>query len=205
MNYKNIYDKIIERSKNRTIIGYVEKHHIIPRALGGTSNKENIVNLKAREHFLCHYLLVKIKPCFKTYCALWNMVNGNKKGSMKRHAPSGRVYELVRTEFAKRQSEYKKGISRPEEVMRASHESLRGKPSWNKGIQRTEDEKKAISDGWKRRRGIPTASKGKPKSKEHCFSLSESHRGKPSWNKGIPCSSETKKKITETRRKKKEK
>ncbi len=60
--YKIIYDKIIERAQNREIDEnvYYEKHHIIPRSLGGTNLPENLVKLTLREHFLCHKLLVKI-------------------------------------------------------------------------------------------------------------------------------------------------
>ena len=43
MNYKNIYDKIINHRKLNEVIGYRENHHIIPRCLGGTDDKENLV------------------------------------------------------------------------------------------------------------------------------------------------------------------
>ena len=59
MNYKKIYHSIISKAKNRTTDEYVEKHHIIPTSLGGKNNKENIVRLTAREHFVCHWLLWK--------------------------------------------------------------------------------------------------------------------------------------------------
>ena len=62
MNYKKIYDSLIEKAKNRILEGYVEKHHIIPRCIGGTDDKENIVILTPEEHFLAHQLLVKIYP-----------------------------------------------------------------------------------------------------------------------------------------------
>jgi hypothetical protein len=38
---------------------YVEKHHITPKSLGGSNKHTNIVNLTAREHFICHILLTK--------------------------------------------------------------------------------------------------------------------------------------------------
>ena len=60
MNYKKIYDQIIEKRKLNIPIGYYEKHHILPRSLGGDNSKTNIVKLTAREHFICHYLLMKI-------------------------------------------------------------------------------------------------------------------------------------------------
>ena len=62
MDYKKHYDKLIERSKNRILEGYVEKHHIIPRCLGGTDDATNIAILTPEEHFLAHQLLVKIYP-----------------------------------------------------------------------------------------------------------------------------------------------
>jgi hypothetical protein len=42
MNYQKIYNQIIERAQNRILEGYVEKHHIIPKCLGGLDNKELI-------------------------------------------------------------------------------------------------------------------------------------------------------------------
>ena len=44
MNYKKHYDKLVDRSRNRMLDGYVEKHHIVPRCLGGADDTSNIVN-----------------------------------------------------------------------------------------------------------------------------------------------------------------
>jgi hypothetical protein len=61
MDYNKIYYSIITNAKNRIITdGYYEKHHIIPRSLGGDNSKENIVGLTAREHYICHLLLTKM-------------------------------------------------------------------------------------------------------------------------------------------------
>lgn len=62
MNYKKIYDSLIERSKNRVIEGYVEKHHIIPKCLGGSDDSDNIAILTPEEHYVAHQLLVKLYP-----------------------------------------------------------------------------------------------------------------------------------------------
>jgi hypothetical protein len=62
MDYQKHYNTLIERSKARVLEGYVEKHHIIPKCLGGTDDKENLVLLTPEEHFLAHQLLVKIYP-----------------------------------------------------------------------------------------------------------------------------------------------
>ena len=39
---------------------YTERHHIIPKSLGGDNSKENLIRLSAREHFLVHWLLTKM-------------------------------------------------------------------------------------------------------------------------------------------------
>ena len=54
------YSSIIQSAMIRPkIIGYVEKHHILPKSLGGDNRDENIAILTAREHFICHKLLTK--------------------------------------------------------------------------------------------------------------------------------------------------
>ena len=52
MNYQAHYDKLIARGKRTLIHGYRERHHIIPRCLGGSNTAENLVYLTAEEHFV---------------------------------------------------------------------------------------------------------------------------------------------------------
>lgn len=77
MNYKNIYENLIERGKNRTFLSYSERHHIIPRCMGGKDSKDNLVELTPEEHYLAHQLLVKIYPeNFKLVFAVHRMCSG---------------------------------------------------------------------------------------------------------------------------------
>jgi len=64
MDYKKHYDRLINKGKNRTwkMEVYKERHHIIPRCLGGTDNSENLVYLTPEEHYVAHQLLVKMYP-----------------------------------------------------------------------------------------------------------------------------------------------
>jgi hypothetical protein len=62
MNYSNIYERIVARGRERVLEGYKERHHIIPRCLGGTDDPENLVDLTPEEHYVCHQLLVKMYP-----------------------------------------------------------------------------------------------------------------------------------------------
>lgn len=36
---------------------YLEDHHILPKCMGGSDDKDNMVLLTLREHFICHLLL----------------------------------------------------------------------------------------------------------------------------------------------------
>lgn len=55
MNYSKIYDDLINRAIPRgldksKVIGYYEKHHILPKCLGGKDESENYVLLTFKEH-----------------------------------------------------------------------------------------------------------------------------------------------------------
>ena len=39
--------------------GYTERHHKLPRCMGGKNDRANVVRLTARKHFLAHWLLTK--------------------------------------------------------------------------------------------------------------------------------------------------
>lgn len=62
MDYKKHYNNLIERSKHRILEGYVEKHHILPKCIGGNDDKDNIAILTPEEHYVAHQLLIKMYP-----------------------------------------------------------------------------------------------------------------------------------------------
>ena len=60
MNYKKIYYNLCNRSLTRTWQKFTyEKHHVLPKSLGGTNEKSNRAILTPREHALAHLLLIK--------------------------------------------------------------------------------------------------------------------------------------------------
>lgn len=73
MNYAAHYDKLINRARNRILTGYKERHHVIPRCMGGSDEADNIVELTAEEHYVAHQLLVKMHPGVRglSYAAVW--------------------------------------------------------------------------------------------------------------------------------------
>lgn len=60
--YAKWYENLIIFGQNRTLPKdvYFETHHIIPRSFGGKDNKENLVKLTAKEHYIAHALLWKM-------------------------------------------------------------------------------------------------------------------------------------------------
>lgn len=83
MDYVKIYNSLIDRAKNRILEGYQERHHIIPRCLGGLDDTSNIVGLTPEEHYTAHLLLVKIYPNeAKLVYAAWQMQYHNSNCRM---------------------------------------------------------------------------------------------------------------------------
>ena len=111
MEYTKIYNQIIKRAKNRVLEGYKEKHHILPKCLGGSNDKSNLVELTAREHFLCHMLLCEICPNNRNlwYALFLMSINKNKKEHQK-YKVSSREYERIKFKW----NEYSKKRKKPE-------------------------------------------------------------------------------------------
>jgi hypothetical protein len=154
--YTITYFNIIYRAQSRPVSSkvYTEKHHIIPKSLGGSNLLDNLVKLTAREHFVCHLLLIKMLTGgakHKMAFALSRMLTSNKNHN--RYFPSSRLYALSRKHRSDAISFTHKGI--PESIESNAKRSLATK-------------------------GIPRG----PKSEEHKRNLSISKKGVPSKNKG---------------------
>ena len=107
MNYKKLYNKIIQNRLLHPVLNdYTECHHIIPKSLGGTDDKNNLVELLAREHFICHLLLTKIyeegsNEWIKMVKAFMRMYSFSKY--QKRYS-NNKWYEYLKKSFSKAQS-----------------------------------------------------------------------------------------------------
>lgn len=108
--YTLIYFKIINQARARTLTGYKERHHIIPRSLGGNNESENLIDLTGREHYLLHWLLIKMTDGTnrsKMLYAFWRM-NTNRK-----YRITSRTYDMIKKENAKSHSERMSGKNNP--------------------------------------------------------------------------------------------
>lgn len=102
MNYQKIYDDICKRGQERILPKevYTEKHHIIPKCLGGGNETTNLTRLTAREHFLVHLILArKLHPKNpKLWTAMHYMIN-RKSSKGNRYVGNSREYEELRREI----------------------------------------------------------------------------------------------------------
>jgi len=160
--YTKWYYELIDKSRYQSIDGYKERHHIIPRSLGGSDKRDNIVALTARQHFIAHLLLSKMcdNPEHKKSMsyALWNMVN---RDSGRR--TTSYQYDRLRKNHAEFLSESLKGEANP---MYGKHHSLdhRQKISaTSKGHKKPESHKQKLS---KLMTGKGNPMYGKPQSEE---------------------------------------
>jgi hypothetical protein len=102
MNYQNIYNQIIENAKSRgldkkKLEGYFEKHHIIPRCINGTDDKDNLVLLTGREHYLCHHLLWKTNKDHKgLFLAYYRFTHNNYIDGRYHPKLTSKEYELLK-------------------------------------------------------------------------------------------------------------
>jgi rubrerythrin len=158
--YNTWYNRITENAKTRTLDGYKERHHIIPRSLGGSDSEENLVDLTAREHFICHWLLIKMysgESKAKMVYALNGMKRNGQYTERYETKITSRVYDHLKKEFAiihsvamKGKTPWNKGYTenRPEVLENVKQAALKRKPQSNesreKQAQKTRGQKRTV-------------------------------------------------------------
>jgi len=154
MDYIKHYTLLIQRARGRSLSGYYEVHHIIPKCLGGTDEKSNLVDLTPEEHFLAHILLAKIHNHPKLWTAV-HMMTVSPDGKTR---CNNKMVGWLRRKFSEARSK-----------------EMTGKPSLKKGKPMSEEQKKKLSIALKGRKlsdahraKMSENRKGQKKSLEHC-------------------------------------
>jgi hypothetical protein len=193
--YTALYTLLTTRAKGRVLTEYTERHHIVPQSLGGSNDKDNLVDLTAREHFICHWLLIKMTEGVnrsKMLYALNGMRAENRFQQRYSSSITARVYEKYRIEHAanhsltmKGKTPINKGRAMPEEQKallreraKANHASgkMYSAESQRKRLEKLKDYKH--SDETKLKQSL--ASKGKlkgPMTEEHKAAISAGGKG----------------------------
>ncbi len=103
MNYKYLYEKLIKtRVDRKRIVGeYYEKHHIVPKSIGGTDKVNNIIYLTGREHYIAHWLLYRIRPhSVSLALAFWKMSIPNTRFTKRNYNVSSKAYHEAKRAMA---------------------------------------------------------------------------------------------------------
>lgn len=118
MNHKKHYDLLVKKAQQRPkLSGYVEKHHIVPKSLGGSDDATNLVEFTAREHCLAHLLLAHIYNHHKMWFAA-NMMS-------RLYKTKSRAYEKVRIKNSEIMRERMASSSNPmlNEAVKVKHQT----------------------------------------------------------------------------------
>jgi hypothetical protein len=150
--YTKWYCSIVSRAQLRAstrksakeILGYTEKHHILPKSfkMGGEKDKLNYAYLSAEEHLVCHLLLAKmfagefkVKMCFALH-SMCRVMKRNKQLKL-----TSWEYKKLKeaNSYARSNSvgTFKDKNHNPEskELMRINANGFKkGYTPWNKGI-----------------------------------------------------------------------
>ncbi len=122
--YQKWYLCFIEHAKNRQLDGYFEKHHVLPKKLGGDDSSENIVQVTAREHFVLHSLLTRftVGEARRKMCYALSFFRTNNKNHNR--TLNSRQYGVAR----KALSEARKGAQPSEKCKAAVSKARKGVP-----------------------------------------------------------------------------
>jgi hypothetical protein len=137
--------------------GFIEKHHIVPKCLGGTDTIDNLIALPIRAHFIAHALLHKAYPDHSGLAHAFAMMGVNNQ--YQKRVVSSKLYELSKAA----RSKALKGIARPEWVK----EKLRKPKSNTQNYKKPKTKQHAYK--------ISAALKGKPKTPEAIQKMRESN------------------------------
>ena len=205
--YTRWYYKIVNYRKQNLCEGYVERHHITPKCMGGNNKKDNLVDLTAREHFICHLLLTKMveknnSVRYKLLNALSMMLCSSSSHNNNRYIPSSRIYQYFREEWSKvfkenipsKRPEVRKKISDKAKGRTLSQEAKKKISDANKGKivsletrKKMSDFQKKLSIEEKQRRAAKNSAvhKGKIVSEESRQKMSDAKKNNfTPWNKG---------------------
>ena len=113
MDYQKIYNDLIQRAQARQPPPIAEKHHIVPKCLGGGDDLTNLACLTPEEHYIAHQLLTKIHPGHKGLAKAAHMMCTGR--------PTNKYYGWVKRRFVEAQRQSILGENNPAYGTRLIH------------------------------------------------------------------------------------
>lgn len=151
---------------------YHERHHILPKCLGGTNDEKNLIDLYADEHYIAHELLAQENPHNKgLQYALWTMSRCTKVQNNDRYVPTEEQYKNAREAFSKAMS----GENNPLYGKKMTDEQ---KQKLSESLKKSPAHRKHMEEMWKNNKGRTPPNKGVSPSKETIQKLKEYRNSK---------------------------
>lgn len=94
----------MNKASNRILVTYKESHHKIPKCIGGTNLKSNLVDLTPEEHYVAHQLLVKMYPNNKLLVHAAVMMTVYSKNNIRNNKLYGWLRRKNSEEISKNQT-----------------------------------------------------------------------------------------------------
>lgn len=154
LTYKEFIDNILQ-TRGRFNCGdeYHERHHILPKSCGGTSDKENLIDLFAKEHFIAHKLLAEENPHNEKLVCAYAIMAFATNDKEKRYKLSPDEYEQARKALSEsRKEKFKDKTKHPNYGKHLSEETRKKISEANKGNKKclgrvlSEETKRKIGD-----------------------------------------------------------
>lgn len=112
------------KAQAKLALGYIENHHIIPKSIGGSDSKDNLVYLTGREHFICHWLLVKMTSRLNYKKMVFALVSMSRKAKHQHRYNTritSKVYNHYKTISANIKKELYTGRARNTTIYKFCH------------------------------------------------------------------------------------
>lgn len=161
-----------------------EKHHILPRCLGGSDDENNLVRFTIRQHYLAHMFLIRMYEGRERYQLEWALFRLSGK-------PSNRI-NLTSRQFEKSRL--------------TLHSSLKGRKQTSEHVAKRTAQTTGQGNGMHKSNGRTPTQLGKPHKEETKQKIREAQLKRfddPNYtnpNIGRSLDEETKQKISETKK-----
>ena len=177
LTYEEFIQNILEtRGRFNCGDGYHERHHIIPKCLGGGNEEENLIDLFAKEHFIAHKLLAQENPDNNSLVFAWTCMAFPNNKVQERYEVTPEEYEEAKKAISK--AMFGRVVS--EETRQKLSEAHKGKNAGENhpfyGKHHTEESKKKMSKNRIYLSGENNPNYGKHLSEQAKQKISESNR-----------------------------
>ena len=193
--YNQLIDKCIKmESEGYSEEIYTEVHHILPKCMGGTNDKNNLVRMPVKYHIIAHLLLNCIYPdnfdLIKAAILMTTTRDGERVSTriisrLRIESSMKQKQKIVSEDTRRKISTSRKGIIYSIDTRKKMSESKKGNknPNFGKSLSKEHREKISISNkgkviSEKQRKAISLVHKGVPLTEEHKLKISRSEKGR---------------------------